>query len=80
MWETQVRSLGWEEPLEKAMSIHSSIILPGEFHGQRSLAGHNPWSSEELSTTEQLTLSLFYLNARLVATRVVVCTKINLSL
>ena len=80
MWETQIRSLGWEEPLEKVMSIHSSIILPGEFHGQRNLAGHSPWSSEESSTTEQLTLSLFHLDARLVATRVVVCTKINLSL
>ena len=25
MLETQVRSLGWEDPLEKRMSIHSSI-------------------------------------------------------
>ena len=24
--ETQVRSLGWEEPLEKEMTIHSSIL------------------------------------------------------
>ena len=23
MWETQVRSLGWEDPLEKEMAIHS---------------------------------------------------------
>ena len=26
MWETQVRSLGWEDPLEKEMATHSSII------------------------------------------------------
>ena len=26
MWETQVRSLGWEDPLEKGMSIHSRIL------------------------------------------------------
>ena len=26
MQETQVRSLGWEDPLEKEMTIHSSII------------------------------------------------------
>ena len=26
MWETQVRSLGWEEPLEKEMATHSSIL------------------------------------------------------
>ena len=25
MWETQVRSLGWEDPLEKEMETHSSI-------------------------------------------------------
>ena len=26
MWETLVRSLGQEDPLEKAMAIHSSIL------------------------------------------------------
>ena len=26
MWETQVRSLSWEDPLEKEMAIHSSTI------------------------------------------------------
>ena len=26
MRETQVQSLGWEDPLEKEMAIHSSII------------------------------------------------------
>ena len=26
MWETQVQSLGWEEPLEKEMATHSSIL------------------------------------------------------
>ena len=25
MWETQVESLGWEDPLEKGMATHSSI-------------------------------------------------------
>jgi len=25
-WETQVRSLGWEDPLEKGMATHSSIL------------------------------------------------------
>ena len=24
MWETQVQSLGWEDPLEKEMATHSS--------------------------------------------------------
>ena len=26
MWETQVRSLHWEDPLEKEMATHSSIL------------------------------------------------------
>ena len=44
-----------EEPLEKGMATHSSI-LPGKFHGQRSLVGYSPWSLKELDTTEQVTL------------------------
>ena len=27
MWETRVRSLGWEDPLEKEMATHSSILF-----------------------------------------------------
>ena len=26
MWETRVRSLGWEDPLEKEMATHSSAL------------------------------------------------------
>ena len=26
MWETQVQSLGWEDPLEKEMATHSIAI------------------------------------------------------
>ena len=36
IWETWVRSLGREDPLEKEMATHS---LPGDSHGQRSLVG-----------------------------------------
>ena len=28
--------------------------MPGESHGQRSLAGYNPWGRTESDTTEQL--------------------------
>ena len=35
MWETGVQSLGWEDPLEKEMATHSSI-----------LAWRIPWSEE----------------------------------
>jgi len=31
------------------------VFLPGEFHGQRSLAGYSPWSNQESDTPEQLT-------------------------
>ena len=31
------------------------VFLPGESHGQRSLAGHSPWDWKELDTAEQLT-------------------------
>ena len=34
------------------MTIHSSTLLPGESHGQRSLMGYSPWSRKELGTTE----------------------------
>ena len=26
MWETRVQSLGWDDPLEKGMATHSSIL------------------------------------------------------
>ena len=28
------------------------VFLPGESHGQRSLAGYSPWGHKELDTTE----------------------------
>jgi len=36
MQETRVPSPGQEDPLEKGMS--TSVFLPGESHGERSLA------------------------------------------
>ena len=42
MQETQVQFLGWEDPLEKGMATHSSI-LAWEIPGQRSLVGYSPW-------------------------------------
>ena len=32
------------------------IFLPGEFHGQRSVVGYNPWSCKKLDMTERLSL------------------------
>ena len=49
--EAWVQSLGQEDPLEKGKANHSSI-LPGECHGQGSLAGYSPWGREELNMSE----------------------------
>jgi hypothetical protein len=55
--ETQVQFLGQEDPLEKKIATHSSILAwktrwrreapPME----RSLVGYSPWGSQELDTT-----------------------------
>ena len=50
MWETQVQSLGWEDPLEKGMAAHSSILAwripwigkPGSY---------SPWDHKESYVT-----------------------------
>ena len=47
MQETWVRSLGLEDPLEKEMATHSSI-LAREIHGLRRLAGYSPWSRKRV--------------------------------
>ena len=60
MQETRVWSLGQENPLEKGMATHSSILAwripwteePGRLH--------SPWGHKESDMTEQLTLSISY--------------------
>ena len=51
--ETQVQSLGWEDPLRRAWQP-TPVFLPGESHGWRRLVGYSPWGGKELDTTEQL--------------------------
>ena len=53
MWETQVRSLGQEDPLEKAMAAHSST-LAWKIPGRRSLVSYSSWGHKESVTTERL--------------------------
>ena len=53
MWETWVRSLGWEDPLEEGMATHSSILA------WRIPMDRGAWQATahvvtELDTTEQL--------------------------
>ena len=37
---------------DASTSQPSPVFLPGESHGQRSLAGYNPWGCKELGMTE----------------------------
>ena len=56
MHETQVQSLGGEDPLEKEMETHSNI-LGWRIHGQRSLVDYSPWGHEESDMTDTLTFA-----------------------
>ena len=51
MQETWVQALGQEDPLEKEIATHSSI-LAWRFHYQKSLVGYNSWDHKKLDTTE----------------------------
>ena len=61
MRQTWIRSLGREDPLEKEMATHSSI-LTGESHGWRSLVDYSPWGRKESDRTERLHLTSPHLN------------------
>ena len=58
--ETQVQSLGWEDPLERKWQP-TPVLLPGKSHGQRGLVGYSLWGCKELDTTKQLTHIHIYL-------------------
>ena len=51
MQETTVRSLGWEDPLEKEMATHSSI-LAWEIPWTEEPGGLQSMGSQELDMTE----------------------------
>ena len=50
-WETQVWSLGQEDPLEEGWQPNL-VFLPGESHGQKSLVGYSPWGHRESDIAE----------------------------
>ena len=50
MLETWVQSLGQEDPLEKKMATHSSLLAWKPFE-QRNLVGYSPWACKELDST-----------------------------
>ena len=57
MWETWVRSLGWEDPLEKEMATHSSI-LAWRIPWTEELGGLKSTGRKESDTTKRLHFSL----------------------
>jgi len=57
MQETWVRSMGWEDPLEKEMATHS-CILAWRIPWREKPGGYSPWGHKESDTTEWLTLLL----------------------
>ena len=52
MQETEVQSLGWEDPLKKEMATHCSMIIPWTEEPERLRS----MSSKELDMPEQLSL------------------------
>ena len=45
MWETWVRSLSWEDPLEQSIATHSSILA---WRSPWTEDSGSPWNQEEL--------------------------------
>ena len=60
MQETWVQCLVGKIPWRRKWQP-TPVFLPGEFHGQKSLAGYSPWGHKESDMTEQLSLSLISL-------------------
>ena len=54
MQETRVWSLDQEDPWRRKWQP-TPVFLPGEFHGQRSLADYGSWDPKESDVTERLT-------------------------
>ena len=59
MQETWVQSLDWEDPLEKGMATHSSI-LAWRIPWTESLVGYRPWGRKASDTTENFTFTAKY--------------------
>ena len=47
-------------PWRRAWQL-TPVFFPGEIHGQRSLAGHNPWGHKELDILKQLRAHTTYI-------------------
>ena len=52
MQETQVRSLGWEDSLEKEMAIHSNILAWGNLMDRGAWRATDRGIAKELAATQ----------------------------
>ena len=59
MQDTWIWSLGQEDPLEKGR-LPILVFLPGQFHGQRILAGYSPWGHKKSDATNTNTASFTF--------------------
>ena len=51
--ERKTRAQSWVRKIPwRRKWLPTPVFLPGEFHGQRSLAGYSPWGHKESDTTE----------------------------
>ena len=57
--EARVQSLHQEDPWRKEWQP-TPVFLPGESHGERSLADYSPRGCKESDMTERLTPSVFF--------------------
>ena len=78
IWETWVQSLGWEDPLEKGMATHSSILawrIPIDRAWQAAVHGVAK-SQKQLSTVQY---RLCYLSRSFLITQYYLIHKLNLN-
>ena len=52
MWETGVRSLGWEDPMEKKMATHANILAQEIPQTEEPGGIYSPQDHKESDTTE----------------------------
>ena len=62
VWEPWVPSLGWEDPLEKGMATHSSILAWKNPMERGAWGGYSPWGHKESNIVDYTYLPLIKFN------------------
>ena len=53
-FDSCIRKIPWRREWQS-----TQVLLPGEFHGQRSLAGYSLWACQELDMTKRISVFKF---------------------